>query len=82
LFLMAPAFYMPGYESEDLKPDPLHTAIVHGWHDEIIPPQNSIAFAALHKIELHLIDGDHRLNDQIALIEQLFSLFLTRLIDK
>jgi predicted alpha/beta-hydrolase family hydrolase len=78
LFLMAPAFDMPGYESEGLKPNATHTAIVHGWRDEIIPAQNSIGFAAQHKLELHLIDGDHRLNDQIDLIEKIFELFLRR----
>jgi alpha/beta superfamily hydrolase len=78
LFLMAPALYLPGYDSKDLKPNAAHTAMVHGWRDEIIPPQNSIDFAALHRLELHLIDGDHRLNDQIDLIEKIFELFLQR----
>jgi predicted esterase len=78
LFLMAPALDLPGYENNDLELNASHTAIVHGWRDEIIPPQNSIDFAALHKLELHLIDGDHRLNDHIDLIEKIFELFLLR----
>jgi alpha/beta superfamily hydrolase len=79
LFLMAPAFFMPGYESDDLKPYLGHAAIVHGWRDEIIPAENSFRFAAQHNIELHIIDGDHRLNDQIDVIEMLFELFLLRI---
>lgn len=79
LFLMAPAFFMPGYESADLKPFARHAAIVHGWNDEIIPAENSFRFAAQHNVELHLIDGDHRLNDQIGVIEKLFALFLENL---
>jgi alpha/beta superfamily hydrolase len=82
LFLMAPAFDMPGYASENLKPDAAHTAIVHGWRDEIIPPQNSIRFAARHNLELHLIDGDHRLNDRIDWIEKLFDMFLRRVTEE
>jgi alpha/beta superfamily hydrolase len=80
LFLMAPAFFMPGYESEELKPYVRHAAIVHGWRDEIIPAENSFRFAAQHNLELHMIDGDHRLNDQIDLIEMLFELFLQRIV--
>lgn len=82
LFLMAPAFDMPGYDSQYLKPNAAHTAIVHGWRDEIIPPQNSIHFAARHLLELHLIDGDHRLNDRIDLIERIFEMFLRRVAEE
>ncbi|MEW6131170.1 MAG: alpha/beta hydrolase [Acidobacteriota bacterium] len=77
LFLMAPAVEVSGYRSPDLLPTAKHRAIVHGWRDELIPPENSFRFAAKHQIALHLIDGDHRLNDQIDLIEKLFNLFLT-----
>jgi predicted esterase len=79
LFLMAPAFYLPGYEVASLPPRGTHTTIVHGWLDKIIPPENSIRFASQHRYELHLLDGDHRLNDSIDLIEMIFELFLRRL---
>lgn len=78
LFLMAPAFFMPGYESEDLKPNARLTTIVHGWRDEIIPPHNSFLFAEQHEVQLQIINGDHRLNDQIDLIEIIFDFFLQR----
>jgi alpha/beta superfamily hydrolase len=78
LFLIAPAFFMPGYESEDLKPNAQLTTIVHGWRDEIIPPHNSFRFAEQHEVQLQIINGDHRLNDQIDLIEIIFDFFLQR----
>jgi alpha/beta superfamily hydrolase len=78
LFLMAPAFFMPGYESEDLKPNAKHTTIVHGWRDEIIPPHNSFLFAEQHEVQLQIINGDHRLDDQIDLIQIIFDFFLQR----
>jgi pimeloyl-ACP methyl ester carboxylesterase len=76
LFLLAPAFHIAGYESEDLRPKAQFTTIVHGWRDEIISPENSYRFAEKHQTQLHIINGDHRLNDQIDLIEILFELFL------
>lgn len=78
LFLMAPAFFMPGYDSRDLKPNAQLTTIVHGWRDEIIPPHNSFRFAEQHEVQLQIINGDHRLNDQIDLIEIIFDFFLQR----
>jgi alpha/beta superfamily hydrolase len=78
LFLLAPAFYIPGCENQELLPNAQNTMIVHGWRDEIIPAENSFRFAAQHQIELHIIDGDHRLNDRIDLIERIFELFLRR----
>jgi alpha/beta superfamily hydrolase len=78
LFLMAPAFFMPGYDNQDLKPNAKLTTIVHGWRDEIIPPHNSFLFAEQHEVQLQIINGDHRLNDQIDLIEIIFDFFLQR----
>lgn len=65
LFVLAPAYYMPGYE--DLTPPPPDTpiCIVHGWRDDIVPVDNSIRFARNCFAELHLIDGDHRLTANI-----------------
>jgi pimeloyl-ACP methyl ester carboxylesterase len=65
LFVLAPAYYMPGYE--DLTPNPpgMPTCIVHGWHDDIVPVENSIRFARMCNAELHLLDGGHRLTEKI-----------------
>lgn len=76
LFLMAPAVNLPGYENRDLIPQAKHTVILHGWRDEVIPPDNSFHFAKQHRVQLHLLDSDHRLNEQIGQIEILFQYFL------
>lgn len=76
LFLMAPAFNSPGYRYSSPAPHARKTVIVHGLKDEVIPAENSIHFAREHGVELHLIDGDHSLNDQLPQIEMLFDLFL------
>ncbi|RFA31103.1 alpha/beta hydrolase [Alkalilimnicola ehrlichii] len=75
LFLIAPAFYMPGYESEPQAHDGLIEA-VHGWDDDVIPVEHSIRFARNHQARLHLIPGEHTLVEQLPLLERLFGLFL------
>ncbi|MEH6626583.1 MAG: alpha/beta hydrolase [Motiliproteus sp.] len=76
LFLMAPAFYMPGYDVQHIQLPDCPLSIVHGWHDDIVPPENSLRFAEEHNASLHLLDSDHRLNSQLAEIGGLFGLFL------
>ncbi|MFL6578660.1 MAG: alpha/beta hydrolase [Povalibacter sp.] len=78
LFLLAPAFYMPGYEQYTPTPAACPIEIVHGWNDTTVLPQNSIRFAEKYKCTLHLLDSDHRLSERIAEICQLFDLFLGR----
>jgi pimeloyl-ACP methyl ester carboxylesterase len=76
LFLLAPAFYMPGLEAYTPQTVTCPVAIVHGWHDEIVPVANSIRWAREHRAALHLLDSDHRLQDQIDAIVQLLRDFL------
>jgi predicted esterase len=76
LFLLAPAFYMPGHEDETPKPAACPMTIVHGWRDDVVPVENSIRYAREHAATLHIIDADHRMQDQIALINYLFEYFL------
>jgi predicted alpha/beta-hydrolase family hydrolase len=79
LFLLAPAFYMPGFERYTPHDIAVPTAIVHGWRDEIVPVDNSIRWAREHRATLHLLDSDHRLEDQIAAICVLLRDFLIKL---
>ena len=79
LFLLAPAFYMAGYEQYTPQDVACPTVIVHGWHDDIVPADNSIRWAREHRAALHLLDSDHRLEDQIEAICQLLRAFLLRL---
>ncbi len=76
LFLIAPAFYMPGYEELTPEPAARRITIVHGWRDDVVPAANSIRFAAQHRAGLHLIDGDHRLTEQVFEINRFFDWFL------
>jgi pimeloyl-ACP methyl ester carboxylesterase len=77
LFLLAPAFYMAGYEEYTPQDVACPAAIVHGWHDVIVPVENSIRWAREHRAALHLLDSDHRLEDQIEAICLLLRGFLT-----
>lgn len=79
LFLLAPAFYMPGYEEYTPQDVACPTAIVHGWHDLIVPVENSIRWAREHQAALHLLNSDHRLEDQIEAICRLLRAFLLAL---
>ena len=76
LFLLAPAFAMPGYAQAEPRPEVRHTAIVHGWRDEVIPWAHSARWAAAARCTLHLLDGDHRLDAALPEIGPLFGLFL------
>lgn len=76
MFLLAPALFMPGYIRQAFAGSaPIE--IVHGWSDDVIPPEHSIRFAKAHNCALHLIAGDHRLNTSLAVVEVLFAQFLT-----
>jgi predicted esterase len=78
LFVLAPAYFMPGYE--DLTPDPpvMPICIVHGWRDDVVPVENSIRFAASCNAELHVLNGDHRLTENLGEINY----YLQRFIEK
>lgn len=76
LFLLAPAFYMAGLEAYTPQDVACRTAIVHGWHDAVVPVENSIRWAREHRATLHILDSDHRLQDQIEVICQLLRAFL------
>jgi len=78
LFLMAPAFYIPGYKEQSPKPDARNIAIVHGTNDTVVPLDNSVRFAREHHVALHIMESDHRLTDVLSEIGQLFSVFLER----
>ncbi len=79
LFVLAPAYYMDGYEDLTPAPPRMPVCIVHGWHDDVVPVENSIRFASGCKAELHLIDGDHRLTDNIEEINGYLKRFIMRI---
>jgi pimeloyl-ACP methyl ester carboxylesterase len=78
-FVMAPAIYMEGLPPlrDRLLDCPL--AIVHGWHDEVVPVEHSVRFAREYGASLHLVDSDHQLHSQLRFIKYLFEYFLINL---
>ena len=79
LFLLAPAFYMPGYEQLTPPPPACPITIVHGWRDDVVPVGNSIRYARRYGATLHVVDSDHRLQDRIGDLLVFFEHFLVRL---
>lgn len=79
LFLIAPAFYMPGFEDKTPESGAKRICIVHGWRDDIVPIANSIRWASHHGAELHALDGGHRLTDQLDDLLTLFEWFLEKI---
>jgi len=80
LFLLAPAFFMPGYERYTPMPAACPVDIVHGWNDDIVPVENSIRYARQYKSALHILDSDHRLTAQLDDVCALLDRFLQRLL--
>ncbi len=76
LFLLAPAFYMPGFEQYTPKPAVCPISIVHGWRDEIVPVANSIRYAGEQRATLQVLDADHRMLQHVPQIVACFELFL------
>lgn len=78
VFVLAPAYYMPGYEELTPPPPGVPMEIVHGWHDDVVPPENSIRWASQCAATLHIVDGDHRLTANIDEINYYLARFIKR----
>jgi len=79
LFVLAPAYYMQGYEHLTPAAPAIPTVIIHGWHDDVVPVENSIRYARESNATLHIVDGDHRLTASIAAINEQLTQFIKRL---
>lgn len=81
LFLMAPALFLEDRVPEGIVPESYtprsdHVAVVHGWHDDIIPWQHSLRFAEANGAALHLLDTDHRLESALSQLKAVFRHFM------
>jgi predicted esterase len=76
LFLLAPALLHQ--DLPPLRPGVIDcpTTIVHGWRDTVVPPEHSVQFAREYRANLHLLDTDHRMYDQLQTINYFFEHFL------
>ena len=80
LFLMAPALNIPGVnQGEAPLAGAVHTEIVHGWHDDVVPVEQSLDFARRHSAGLHLLNAGHTLREVLPEVKTLFDNFLARL---
>ena len=79
LFVLAPAYYMEGYEHLTPPAPAMPICIVHGWHDDVVPVDNSIRFARECSASLYLVDGDHRLTANIDAINRQLDAFIDTL---
>ncbi|MFH1914742.1 MAG: alpha/beta fold hydrolase [Pseudomonadota bacterium] len=76
LFLLAPAFFLPGYALDTFAGLPAAVTVIHGWQDEVVPVDNALRFARSHRASLHLFDDDHALAASLDHIDALFARFL------
>ena len=53
--------------------------IVHGWKDDVVPVEQSMEFARRHGCALHILNSDHRLQDEVRFLKYLFEYFLISL---
>jgi len=80
LFLIAPAFYLPGYQRTEFKPHAERIEVFHGWQDDIVPPENAWRFCRQYRANLHVLDADHRLLSILPLMVDAFDAFLRKFI--
>lgn len=81
LFVLAPAWFMEGHEDLTPPPPSMPICIVHGWHDVIVPVENSIRYARKCSATLHIVNGDHRLTENIGVISEYFEQFIKTITD-
>ncbi len=80
LFLMAPALYVPGYETIPVPPPPsCRITIVHGWQDAVLPWSGSTRYGELSGARVVLLPDDHRLVADLPGLCRVFRLFLDEL---
>ncbi|MEX2123776.1 MAG: YqiA/YcfP family alpha/beta fold hydrolase [Woeseia sp.] len=79
LFVLAPAYYIEGWEGLTPPAPDIPIVIVHGWRDDVVPVENSIRYAAQCRATLHILDGDHRLTDNIDEINYYLQRFVREL---
>ena len=78
LFLMAPAFGLPGYANQAPIPISRELTIVFGWGDDLVPVEPVLDFAKRYQAMLHMVPAGHALLEQVDCLTQLFELFLGR----
>ena len=78
LFLMAPPVLMDG--APPMLAAAVPTSILHGWHDELIPAQQVVSWAAARNARLLLVDDGHRLSEHVQASAEAFAQLLSSLV--
>lgn len=76
LFLIALPIDIPGCPQRFDAARDVPGMLVHGWRDELCPADAAVAFAHERRMPTLLLDDDHRLAGQVAMLERQFALFL------
>jgi len=71
LFLMAPAFDLPGLPATP-RAAVCPTVVVHGWQDDVVPVSKALAFAEAQHALTYVVDDDHRLHASLPRIARWF----------
>ncbi len=74
--MIAPAFYLPGYQRTEFNPCAEHIEVFRGWQDDIVPPEHAWRFCRQHRARLHMLDADHRLLSILPIMADAFDRFL------
>jgi len=77
LFLMAPPIVLDPQHPLDAARVP--TSIVHGWHDELIPASDVVAWSQARAARLLLVDDSHRLSAHVQASADAFAALLSDL---
>ena len=77
LFLMAPPVVMTGAPPMPAASVPI--SIVHGWHDELIPAHEVVAWASARAARLLLVADSHRLEGHVVTSADAFATLLAGL---
>ena len=79
LLLMAPAFGLEDYPEQYPAPSANSIAAVHGWHDEVVPVDNTIHWAKHYQAKLVLVNDDHSLHKEVVTVGELLVKMIAQL---
>lgn len=79
LFLLASAFYLPGYQRTTFNIPTPAIIVIHGWQDTVVAPENSWLFCQKHSANLTVCNANQRLMTVLPFLSDEFNRFLTNL---
>jgi len=77
LYLLSPAFYLPGYRRTEFKQSEESTRVFHGWQDTVVTHEYSWKICQKYRIRLLMLNSDHRLLNELPFLSLEFERFLT-----